>query len=79
VLRCRIIRIPALRPKYGSLPRKNARKLLELRKLRAFDMSEVVGTRTRDLRIKSPLLYQLSYNPKSLYVNKLCLFSLVVS
>jgi hypothetical protein len=26
--------------------------------------SEAVGTRTRDLRIKSPLLYQLSYNPE---------------
>jgi hypothetical protein len=34
--------------------------------------SEAVGTRTRDLRIKSPLLYQLSYNPKSIFY---CVFS----
>ncbi|GEM_PF-6226229 len=26
-------------------------------------LSEAVGTRTRDLRIKSPLLYRLSYSP----------------
>ncbi len=25
--------------------------------------NEIAGARTRDLRIKSPLLYQLSYNP----------------
>ena len=33
--------------------------------------SEVVGARTRDLRIKSPLLYQLSYNPAG---KKTCIF-----
>ena len=30
------------------------------------NVSEAGGTRTRDQRIKSPLLYQLSYSPKLL-------------
>ena len=41
----------------------NARKPLEIRDLRAFRVSGAVGTRTRDQRIKSPLLYLLSYSP----------------
>ena len=34
--------------------------------------SEGAGTRTRDLRIKSPLLYRLSYASKFFITNTLC-------
>jgi hypothetical protein len=34
--------------------------------------NEAAGTRTQDLRIKSPLLYQLSYNLKSLFSRRSC-------
>jgi hypothetical protein len=33
--------------------------------------NEVDGTRTHDLRIKSPLLYRLSYNLKFLFIKTL--------
>ena len=41
--------------------------------------SEAVGARTRDLRIKSPLLYRLSYSLKLFFINNLRLFLLPVA
>jgi hypothetical protein len=47
-----------------EMKRRNPLKIKGLR-------SEAAGTRTRDQRIKSPLLYQLSYSPKSFSSNDL--------
>ena len=37
---------------------------------RVIGKSEAVGTRTQDLRIKSPLLYQLSYSLEGVFLNR---------
>ncbi len=60
-----------MRRNQGQVPRsvpRSAHNPCDLEQLSCCVTSDPAGTRTQDLRIKSPLLYQLSYRVLNVYL-----------